>query len=59
MEPGKIFDYRIFKEFDESPAPVIKAVNRLVEHGLVKRLSKGKFYKPEKGFFGNIYISFH
>lgn len=52
MEPGKIFDYRIFKEFDESPAPVIKAVNRLVEHGLVKRLSKGKFYKPEKGFFG-------
>lgn len=52
MEPGKVFDYRVFKEFDESPEPVIKAVNRLIEQGIIERLSRGKFFIPEKGYFG-------
>lgn len=53
MVPGQVFDYRYFKYFDESPEPVIKAVNRLVEQGIIERLSRGKFYIPEKGYFGS------
>jgi len=52
MTPGKVFDYRVFKFFDKSPEPVIKTVNRLVEEGVIERLSRGKFYIPEKGYFG-------
>jgi len=52
MKPGKVFSYRVFENFDKSPEPVIKAVNRLVEEGSIERLSRGKFYIPEKGYFG-------
>ena len=46
MKPGKVFSYRVFENFDKSPEPVIKAVNRLVEEGSIERLSRGKFYIP-------------
>ena len=49
---GKVFNYRFFEQFEESPEAVIKTVNRLVDDGTIKRLSRGKFYKPEKGYLG-------
>lgn len=52
IPPGKIFGYSELQSYSESPTAVIKALSRLVSKNDVQRLSKGKFYTPEKGFLG-------
>src|SRR5690554_3986236 len=51
---GCIFTYNDFNLPVESKEAAIKALNRLVEKGKLKKISKGKFYKPEKSIFGTL-----
>lgn len=51
---GYIFTYIDFNLPVENKEAAIKALNRLVEKGKLKKLSKGKFYKPEKSIFGTL-----
>lgn len=51
---GYIFTYNDFNLPVENKEATIKALNRLVEKGKLKKLSKGKFYKPEKSIFGTL-----
>ena len=51
---GYIFTYNDFNLPVENREAVIKALNRLVEKGKLKKISKGKFYKPEKSIFGTL-----
>jgi predicted transcriptional regulator of viral defense system len=54
FEKGFVFTYDDFDiEMNESEA-LKKYLNRLVESGKIKRLSKGRFYKPKKGIIGNL-----
>ena len=52
MPAGQVFDYGELPEYTRAPDAVIKAVNRLVEEGLIQRLFKGKFYIPRQGVLG-------
>lgn len=49
----KIFDYSLFKNIENKQA-LSKAISRLVEKGIIDKLNKGKFYKPQKTKFGII-----
>lgn len=51
---GYIFTYNDFNLPVENKEAAIKALNRLVEKGKLKKISKGKFYKPEKSIFGTL-----
>ncbi len=52
MPAGQIFGYRELASYAQSPAAVIKAINRLVSEEQLARISKGKFYVPKKGLLG-------
>ncbi len=49
---GRLFSYQELPEYSESPTAVIKAINRMVDSDMLKRLSKGLFYLPQKGLLG-------
>jgi len=49
---GFVFTYLFFMDDVDSKEAVIKALNRLTAAGKIEKLSKGKFYKPEKTPFG-------
>lgn len=51
---GYVFTYEDVMSDVETREAVIKALNRLVESGRVSKLSKGKYYKPEKTMFGEL-----
>ena len=51
---GRIFGYEIFPQYREAPSAVVRAVNRGVENRRLKRVSKGRFYKPRKGALGDV-----
>lgn len=51
---GYIFTYDDFPIEVNKKEAVIKALNRLVASGKINKLSKGKYYKPEKTPFGEI-----
>ncbi len=55
MENGKLFSYNDIQS--EKKSVVAIELSRLSKKGIVKRLSKGKYYKPKKGYFGEIPIS--
>lgn len=52
LPPGQVFGYRDLPNYTEAPLAVAQAMSRLVSAGWVKRLSKGKFYVPQKGVLG-------
>lgn len=52
MPAGQVFGYQELPEYPQAPLAVIKAVNRLVADKAIQRLSKGKFYIPQKGLLG-------
>lgn len=54
LESGQVFGYEDIPEYRESPAAVVKAVSRILNAGDIKRLSKGRFYKPKQGVFGDL-----
>lgn len=51
---GYVFTYIDFMEEVKSKEAVIKALNRMVSAGKINKLSKGKYYKPEKTTFGEL-----
>ena len=51
---GRIFGYEVFPQYREAPSAVVRAVNRGVENRRLKRVSKGRFYKPRKGALGDV-----
>lgn len=52
IEEGRIFSYSEFSDYKKSPSSVVKIVAKMLADNRIKKLSKGKFYKPKKGFFG-------
>jgi len=51
---GFVFTYDLVKGEVNNKEAVIKALNRLVERNVIKKLSKGRYYKPEITVFGNL-----
>jgi len=54
FKPGKVFGYSDFPLYKKEPAATVKAVERVFKDGQIRRLSKGCFYKPKKGIFGEL-----
>ncbi len=51
LPKGYVFTYEDFMEEVKSKEAAIKSLNRLVASGKISKLSKGKYYKPEKNSF--------
>lgn len=54
LPKGYVFTYEDFVSEVNGKEAVIKALNRLVASGKIAKLSKGKYYKPEKTPFGQL-----
>jgi hypothetical protein len=54
FEAGYIFTVNDFSAMVESPIKVIKILNHFVASGYLRKLSKGKFYKPQTSKFGEL-----
>jgi hypothetical protein len=54
MPNGYVFTYSDFTTEVSQKQAVIKALNRMVASGKIAKLSKGKYYKPEKTPFGKL-----
>jgi len=52
LPKGYIFTYEDFNVDVEKKEAIIKALNRMVALGKISKLSKGKYFKPEKTPFG-------
>ena len=55
--PGRIFGYEVFPQYQEAPGAVVRAVNRSVDSGRLRRAAKGRFYRPRKGVLGDMPVS--
>ena len=53
---GQIFGYEMFPQFREAPGAVVQAVTRCVANQRLKRVAKGRFYKPARGVLGDVAI---
>ncbi len=51
---GYVFTYTDFVNEVKKKEAVVKALNRMVAAGKISKLSKGKYYKPEKTVFGDL-----
>ncbi|MDG3581141.1 DUF6088 family protein [Galbibacter sp. CMA-7] len=51
---GYIFTYEYFDIDMSKKEAIIKALNRMVNSGKIEKLSKGKYFKPEKTPFGTL-----
>lgn len=54
LPKGYVFTYTDLMDEVKSKEAVIKALNRMADSGKITKLSKGKFYKPEKSAFGKL-----
>ena len=54
FEPGQVFSYSDLPSYSKAPSATVKALSRLTQEGDVKRLSKGLFYRPKQGLFGEL-----
>lgn len=54
LPKGYVFTYVDFMDKVEKEEAVIKALNRMAASGKINKLSKGKYYKPEKTAFGEL-----
>ena len=54
LPKGYVFTYSDFITEVNKKEAIIKSLNRLAASGKIKKLSKGKFYKPEKTPFGTL-----
>ena len=50
---GRILGYEFFPEYREAPGAVVQAVTRAVAKQRLKRVEKGRFYKPGTGVLGD------
>ena len=54
LPKGYVFTYDDFSYEVNNKETVIKALNRMAASGKIEKLSKGKYFKPEKTVFGNL-----
>lgn len=54
FQAGYVFTYTVFNLSAKNADAVMKALNRMVKSGKLKKLSKGKFYKPKNSQFGEL-----
>lgn len=54
LQEGYVFTYTDFDIAVEKPSAVITALNRMVIVGKLRKLSKGRFYKPKRTEFGEL-----
>ncbi|MFO7827178.1 MAG: DUF6088 family protein [Bacteroidales bacterium] len=54
FQVGYVFTYTDFGLPAKDADAVMKALNRMVKSGKIKKLSKGKFYKPKNSQFGEL-----
>ena len=54
LPKGYVFTYDNFMREVKNKEAVVKALNRMVVSGKIRKLSKGKYYKPEKTIFGEL-----
>ena len=54
LPKGYVFTYEDFTTEVDKKEAVIKALNRMAASGRITKLSKGKYYKPEKTVFGEL-----
>lgn len=54
LPKGYIFTYADFVTQVNKKEAVIKALNRMTKSGKISKISKGRYYKPEKTPFGNL-----
>lgn len=52
MPAGQIFGYEALRDYSRAPSAVAKALSRMVTDNKIERLSKGRFYVPQKGVLG-------
>lgn len=51
---GKVFTIADFGIEKEKHPTLVKALSRLVSNGSIKRIAKGKYYKPKQTMFGEL-----
>ncbi len=54
FKEGYVFSYMEIDGPSKNRESIIKALNRLVEKGIIDKLAKGKFYKPTKSEYGRL-----
>jgi hypothetical protein len=54
LPKGYVFTYLDFITDANKKEAVIKALNRMAASDIIKKLSKGKYYRPENTVFGNL-----
>ena len=54
LPKGYVFTYKDFVGKVKKEEAIIKALNRMAASGKINKLSKGKYYKPEKTAFGEL-----
>ena len=54
LPKGYVFTYDDFINDVHNKETIIKSLNRLVLSGKIKKISKGKYYKPEETIFGTL-----
>ncbi|MFC6267474.1 type IV toxin-antitoxin system AbiEi family antitoxin domain-containing protein [Frigoriflavimonas asaccharolytica] len=54
LPKGYVFTYDDFQKEVNNKEAIIKALNRMAVSGKIEKISKGKYYKPEKTVFGNL-----
>ncbi|GAB2622493.1 type IV toxin-antitoxin system AbiEi family antitoxin domain-containing protein [Belliella aquatica] len=54
LPKGFVFTYDDFITEVKQKEAVIKALNRMAQSGKIAKLSKGKYYKPERTIFGDL-----
>lgn len=54
LQPDYVFTYQDLNLPPERSESVIKTLNRLVDEGVISKISKGRFYKPKKSIFGTL-----
>jgi DNA-binding transcriptional regulator YhcF (GntR family) len=53
LEAGYVFTADEFEETAKSPTTVSKTLNEFVAEGFLRKLSKGRFYKPKQASSAN------
>lgn len=54
IEEGTIFSYKDFTPFENKMGATAAILSRLAAKGIIKRFSKGMYYKPQNGVFGEV-----
>jgi hypothetical protein len=54
LPKGCVFTYANFVSDPKQKEAIIKTLNRMVAAGLITKLAKGKYYKPENSAFGKL-----